>query len=116
MDAKPDGNAHACILHQTRTERPHGVEDAKPCADRPLRIVLVGLGIAEVDQQAIAEILGDMAVKGLDHLGTGLLIGPHHRAVVFGSSCLASARRVHQITEHHRKLAAFGVRRWDLGW
>ena len=47
--------------------------------------------VAEVDEQAIAEILGDMPVKAGDHLGTGVLIGPHHFAQLFGSSCAESA-------------------------
>jgi hypothetical protein len=29
---------------------------------RPLHVASVGLGLAEVDQQAVAKILGDMAV------------------------------------------------------
>jgi hypothetical protein len=74
MDAKSNGNAHACVLHKTRTERPHGVEDAETRTYCPLCIIIMSLGIAEVHQQAITEILGDMAVKGLDDCGTGLLI------------------------------------------
>ena len=70
----------------------------------------MGLGIAEVHQQAIAEVLGNMAVKALDDLGTGGLIGPHHGAEVFRIELTRQRRRVHQVTEQDGELAAFGVR------
>ena len=50
------------------------------------------LGIAKVDQQAIAEILGDMALKALDDRGTGGLIGPHHLPQVFRVELAGEAR------------------------
>ena len=68
------------------------------------------LGIAKVDQQAIAEILRNMPVEALDDLGTGLLIGAHHLAVVFRIELTGKAGRVDQVTEQHRELAAFGGR------
>src|SRR2546426_7803927 len=36
------------------------------------------LGIAKVNQQPIAQVLGDRAVKALNDVSTGGLIGPHH--------------------------------------
>ena len=44
----------------------------------------MGLRIAEVDQEAVSEVLGNMAVKAADYLSTGLLIGAHHISEVFG--------------------------------
>ena len=44
----------------------------------------MGLRIAEVDQEPIPKVLGNMAVKAADHLSTGLLIGAHHVSEVFG--------------------------------
>ena len=73
-------------------------------------VVFMGLGIAEVHQQAIAEVLGNVAVKALDDLGTGGLIGPHHGSEVFRIESTRQHRRVHQVTEQHGELAAFGVR------
>jgi hypothetical protein len=49
----------------------HGVEHPPPRPHRPLGVILVRLRVAEVDQQPIAEILGDVACVGLDHLGRG---------------------------------------------
>ena len=53
------------------------------CAGLPrdrLRVVLVGLGIAEVDQQPVAQVLGDVPLEAADDLGAGLLVGPHRLA------------------------------------
>ena len=74
------------------------------------------LGIAKVDQQAIAQILGNMALEALDDLGTGLLIGAHHLAVVFRVELAGEAGGVHQIAEQHRELAAFGVGSMRRAW
>jgi len=71
-------------------------------------------GIAEVDQQAITEILRDMPLKASDHLGAGLLIGAHHLAQVFGVKLAGEYGRVHQVTEQHSKLTTFCVGRVRL--
>ena len=75
----------------------------------------MGLGIAEVHQQAIAEVLGNVAVKALDDLGTGGLIGPDHGAEVFRIESTRQHRRVHQVTKQDGELAAFSVRGWRRG-
>ena len=67
----------------------------------------MGLGIAEIDQQPIAEELGDIPLIAGDHLGGRLLIGPHHFAPVFGVELAGEHRRVHQIAEQYGELAAF---------
>jgi len=67
-------------------------------------------GIAEVDEQAIAEILRDMALKAGDHLGTGVLIGPHHLPEVFRVKLTGEGSRIHQVTKQHGELPAFGFR------
>src|SRR5215831_3753566 len=77
-------------------------------------IILVGQGVAEVDQQAIAQILGDVSVIAGDHLGAGVLIGPHHLAPLFGVELAGEHRRVHQVTEQDGELAAFGLWRSRL--
>jgi hypothetical protein len=43
----------------------------------------MGLGIAKVDQEAITEQLGNMAVKALNDLGTGALVRADDLAQVF---------------------------------
>ena len=73
------------------------------------------LGIAKIDQQAIAEILGDMPLKALDDLGTGGLIGAHHLPQIFGIELAGERGRIHQVTEQHGELAAFGLRSGVVG-
>src|SRR6516225_2679340 len=38
----------------------------EPCLDRPLRVVLVCPGIAEIDEYAVAQVLGDTISGGAD--------------------------------------------------
>ena len=76
MDPQAHGQFHTPILLQMRIELPHGLHDAQPGPHGPLRVIFVGQGIAKVDQQAIAEVLGDMPLKAGDHLGAGRLDRP----------------------------------------
>jgi hypothetical protein len=78
--------------------------------DSALCIIFMRLGIAKVDQQAIAEILGDMPVEALDDLGTGPLIGANHVSEIFRIEATGQCRRIDQVTEQHGELPAFGVR------
>ena len=80
MAPQAHGQLHPPLLPQAGIELAHGLDHAQPGAHGPLGIVFVCQRIAKVDQQAIAEILGDMALKAGDHLGAGVLIGPHHFA------------------------------------
>jgi hypothetical protein len=72
-------------------------------------------GVAEVDQEPIAEVLGDMPLEAGDHFGAGGLIGLHHLAQLFRIELAREHGRVHQVTKQHRQLAAFGVRRVRCG-
>jgi hypothetical protein len=67
------------------------------------------LGVAEVDQQPVTEILRDMPLKTGNHLGAGVLISPHHLAEVFGVELTGQRSRVYQVTEQHGELTALGV-------
>ncbi len=111
MDPQAHGQVHPPLLRQAGIELPQGLHHPQPGPHRPLGIIFVRQGVAEVDEQAIAEILGDMPLKAGDHLGAGVLIGPHHLAQVFRVELAGEHRRVHQVTEQHGELAAFGVRR-----
>src|SRR5262249_58088258 len=68
----------------------------------------MGLGIAEVDQQPVAYVTSEVALKALDLLSAGLLIGQDHLAQVFRVELLSERGGAHQITEHHRELAPLG--------
>jgi len=79
-----------------------------------LGVIFVGQGVAEVDQQAIAQILRDMPLKTGDDLGAGLLIRPHHLAPLLGVELTSKHGRVYQFTEQDRELTAFGL--WSAGF
>src|SRR5438309_2013179 len=68
------------------------------------------LGIAEIDQQSVAEILGNIPLKALDDLRTGRLVRPHHLPQVFRIKLGGERGRPHEITEHDGELAPFSVK------
>ena len=116
MDPQAHGQVHPPLLRQAGIELPQGLHHPQPGPHRPLGVIFVRQGVAEVDEQAIAEILGDMPLKAGDHLGAGLLIGPHHLAQVFRVELAGERGRVHQVTEQHGELAAFGLRGTRVSW
>jgi hypothetical protein len=68
----------------------------------------VSLGIAEIHQQSIPKQLRDMPIVALDDFRADVLVSTHNVPVVFRIELTGELRRVHQITEHHGELAAFG--------
>ena len=63
MDAQAHRQLHPLLLRQAGIEFPHGLHNAQAGAHGPLGVIFVRLGIAKVDQQAVAEILGDIAAR-----------------------------------------------------
>src|SRR5712692_10346403 len=117
MDSQAHGQVHSTLLRQADIALAHGLDHAQSGPHGPLGVILMRQGVAEVDEQAIAEILRDMPLKAGDHLGAGLLIGPHHLTQVFRVKLASQHRRIDQITEQDGELATFGVgERWDSGW
>jgi hypothetical protein len=66
-------------------------------------------GVAEVDEQTVAEVLRDMPLIAGDHFGTRLLIGAHDLAQVFWVELAGQHRGIHQVAEQDRELAPFCV-------
>ena len=90
-----------------------GLDDRQPRAHGALGVVLVSLRVAEVDEQAVAQVLRHVTVEALDHPGGGLLVAPEDLAPVLRIEPRRQSRRVHQIAEEHRELAALALR-WPL--
>ena len=80
MDPQAHGQVHPSLLPQAGVELPHGFYHPQPGPHGPLGIVFVGQRIAEVDEQAIPQILRDMPLKATNHLGARGLIGTHYLA------------------------------------
>src|SRR6266498_3125239 len=67
------------------------------------------LGIAKIDEQAIAEILRNMPRKALDDLGTGGVIRADHLAEIFGIELGGESCGLDEVAEEDRELTAFGL-------
>jgi hypothetical protein len=107
-DPRRDANSHmqrraCCTLQLWR-----GFDDRKPGANRALGVMLVRLRIAEIGEHAVAHVLGDETSIALDQARAAFVIGHDDAAHVLGIEPRGKRRRAHQITEHHRQLAALG--------
>jgi hypothetical protein len=67
-------------------------------------------GVAEIDQNTVAHIFGDKAIKSGDHLGNRTVIGADYLAQILRIEARGEFGRADQIAEHHRQLTAFGAR------
>lgn len=76
--------------------------------DRALSVVLVGVRVAEVDQQAIAEVLRDVATVTMDGNPGGFLVGAQHRGEHLGIEVLGEGGGVDDIAVKDGDLAALG--------
>jgi hypothetical protein len=76
-DAEPHAQRLRCWQVSDRGDRG---ESSPHC---PLSIVLMRLGIAEIDQHAIAKILGDKPGEAGDGVGDAAVICPDNLAQVF---------------------------------
>src|SRR5262245_20475159 len=111
MDTHTDSEWDAFLSLQPLIQVCHGSEDIQPRAYCSLGVIFMGLRIAEIDKQTIAQKLGNVSVKPLDAFRTVRLIRPYRVAVLFGVELRGEFRGINQITEHHGELAAFRVRR-----
>jgi hypothetical protein len=89
----------------------HRIDDVETRPHRPLGLVLVGARVAEINEDAVAHVLGDKAVIMPDRRAAPVLKRGDDIAQIFGVHPGGECRRPHQIAEHHGQLAALG-----LGW
>ena len=89
---------------------PHRVEDREPRANGALGVVLARIGPAEVDEQAVAQLLGDVAAPALDRDACGLLVLPDDVAPLLGVELLGERRRADEVAEEDGELAALARR------
>ena len=59
-------------------------DQLQPCAHSPLCVILMGLRIAKVDEDAVAKIFGYEAAEATYGLRDGLLVAADNFAEVFG--------------------------------
>jgi hypothetical protein len=117
-EARMHAQAHGDVLpggqRELRGERRKSLQNAEPRPDGPLGVIFMRHGMAKIDQQAIAQVLRHIAVKTLNHLGAGLMIGAHDVPQVFRVQVARQPGRVHQVAEQHREGAAFRLE-WHQG-
>ena len=81
-----------------RERRAHGI----------FRVVFIRLGIAEIDQDAVAHIFGDIAAEPGDDVGRAGVVGGNDLAQILRIKPGGERGRADEIAEHHRDLAALG--------
>ena len=67
----------------------------------------MGAGITEIDQQAVAKVLGDVTVEAGDHLRARVVVGPDDLAPLFGVEPTSERRRPDEVAEEHGQLSPF---------
>ena len=108
-DADAYGEAGPVASGNPSVESRHRVENCEASANRALGIFLLRVRVTEINQDAIAHELGDIPIEASDGFAHDLLIGADHIAHVLGIELDRQVRRIHQVTEHHGQVAAFGA-------
>jgi len=69
------------------------------------------LGIAEINEHAVAHILGDKTAKAADGVAHAAMVGADDLAQILGIEAGRQRRRADQIAEHHGHLAPLSLTR-----
>ena len=93
-------------------ERRQRVEDREAGANRALGVLLLRVRVAEINQDAVAHELGDVAVEAPDSFAHRLVIGADHIAHVLGIEPRREVCRIRQVAEHHGQVPSLGA--WQV--
>jgi hypothetical protein len=85
------------------------IDNRKPRPDRPLGLVLVRRGPAEVRQHAVAHVLGDMPAPTFDHRRAAAMVGAEHLRHVLRVELRRQLGRADEVDEHYRQLPPLGI-------
>jgi hypothetical protein len=75
VDTHAHGKLNAMLLLQSLVERPHCLKDTQAGSNGSLGIILMSRRVAKIDEQTIAKVLGHIALKSLNNVVTGRLVG-----------------------------------------
>jgi len=100
-DDEASGDANPNVQRLLCGELADRVDDRETGAGRALGVVLMRLRIAEINQHAIAHILGDKTAKAADGVGDAAVVGADDLAQILGIEARRQRRRTNQIAEHH---------------
>src|SRR6516165_10921615 len=67
------------------------------------------LGVAKINEYAVAHVLGDKSSEAGDRVGHAAMIGTDNLAQILGVVTRRQWRRAHQIAEHHGQLPPLGL-------
>ncbi len=95
------------VVH--RTERGNRLDDRQCAPHGAFRVVLVRLRIAEIHEDAVAEVLGDVAVVARDDLRARVEIIADDVAQVLRIDARGERGRVDEIAEHHGELTPLAI-------
>jgi hypothetical protein len=107
-DGEASGDANPNVQRLLCGKPVDRVDYCEPGASGALGIVLMRLGIAEIDQHAIAHIFGDKTAKAGGSVGNTAMIGADDLAQILGIEARGQRRRTNQIAEHHGQLPPLG--------
>jgi hypothetical protein len=111
MHPDTDGELDPSLSLETGIEDCHGSKHAQTRSYCSLRIIFMGLGIAEVHEEPIPKELGYVSLIALDDFRTSQLIRTDHVPIVFGVKRGGEFGGIDQVTKHHRELPSFRVRK-----
>jgi hypothetical protein len=83
-------------------------DQLQPRPNRLFGVVLMGLGIAKIDEHTVAHIICHEAPEAVHRFGDAFLIGQNNLAQVLRIHARRECRRSNQVREHHRDLATLG--------
>ena len=83
MDPYTQSELDALFLLQTGMQVCHRSEDTQTRSHCAVRVIFMGLGIAEIDKQTIPEQLGNMSFIALDDFCADVLVCTYHVPIVF---------------------------------
>ena len=83
MDTYTDGELETFGLLQTDIQLSHGSKNTQTSPYGSLGIILMGLGIAKVDQETIPKELGDMSFIALNDFSADFLVCSYYISIVF---------------------------------
>src|SRR5262249_46995247 len=103
-----DANAHCQRGVEIGPQISYSVDQREPGAHALRGVILVRLGIAEIDENAIAHVAGDDALIATDDLRDATVISTDHSAQVLRIEAGRKRRRAHQVANHHSEMTPLG--------
>jgi hypothetical protein len=102
MDPNTHRQSDALVVLDVVMQCRHRLEDLQASPYCSVGIVLMGLGVAKVDQESIAQELRYMPVIALDDRGARGLVGPHDVPIFFRVKLRGQGGGIDQVAEHDR--------------